>query len=157
MFLVLAILYVSFTNTSAAPFSIISNIEIQQQQSVYLHQRTIWDIIWSCLVTIFSCAWVSVHPNIPGPDDSRIKKVFQRLELMFWSIICPELITYWAAKQWFAARRLANRYRGQFLFLFFFGIYHLKHSSYLVIIRVWMDEDSWILYSDGRFHVVRRR
>ena len=27
--------------------------------------------------------------------------------------MCPELITYWAGRQWFAARRLANRYRGE--------------------------------------------
>ena len=115
MFVVLVILYVfqAFTNTNAAPFSVVSNIETQQQFCVCSNQRTIWDIIWSCLVTIFSCAWVSVHPNIPGPDDSRIKKALQRLELMFWSIVCPELITYWAARQWFAARRLANRYHGE--------------------------------------------
>lgn len=29
--------------------------------------RTIWDIIWSCLATIFVCIWVAIHPNIPRP------------------------------------------------------------------------------------------
>lgn len=29
--------------------------------------RTIWNIIWSCLVTIFACVWVAIHPNIPQP------------------------------------------------------------------------------------------
>ena len=31
------------------------------------HCRTIWSIVWSCLVTIFSCTWVAVHPNVPCP------------------------------------------------------------------------------------------
>lgn len=31
------------------------------------HCRTVWNIIWSCLITIFACTWVVVHPNIPQP------------------------------------------------------------------------------------------
>lgn len=29
--------------------------------------RTVWGIIWSCLVTVFARAWVSIHPNVPRP------------------------------------------------------------------------------------------
>lgn len=31
------------------------------------HCRTVWNIIWSCLITIFACIWVAIHPNIPQP------------------------------------------------------------------------------------------
>lgn len=31
------------------------------------HCRTVWNIIWSCLITIFACIWVAIHPNIPRP------------------------------------------------------------------------------------------
>lgn len=31
------------------------------------HCRTVWNITWSCLITIFVCIWVAVHPNIPQP------------------------------------------------------------------------------------------
>ena len=31
------------------------------------HCWTIWEIVWSCLVTIFSRTWVAVHPNVPCP------------------------------------------------------------------------------------------
>ncbi|KDR73285.1 hypothetical protein GALMADRAFT_37967, partial [Galerina marginata CBS 339.88] len=70
------------------------------------NHRSIWDIVWSCSLTIFACSWVSVHPNIPGPDEGRIKVALRRLELMFWSIVAPELIIYWAMRQWLAALKL---------------------------------------------------
>lgn len=31
--------------------------------------RTIWNIVSSCIVTIFSCIWVAVHPNLPDIHD----------------------------------------------------------------------------------------
>lgn len=31
------------------------------------HCRTVWNIIWSCLITIFACIWVAIHPNITQP------------------------------------------------------------------------------------------
>ena len=42
------------------------------------HCRTIWNIVWSCLVTIFLCTWVAVHPNIPCPKKRKAKNCFQR-------------------------------------------------------------------------------
>lgn len=35
------------------------------------HCRTVWNIIWSCLVTIFACIWVAIHPNVPQPKSPR--------------------------------------------------------------------------------------
>ncbi|KDR83302.1 hypothetical protein GALMADRAFT_46618, partial [Galerina marginata CBS 339.88] len=70
--------------------------------------RTKWDILWSCLVTNFACSWVSVHPNIP--DALLWNKAFRHLKLLFWSIISPELVIFWAAKQWLGAREPAKEY-----------------------------------------------
>ena len=58
-------------------------------------KRSIWDILWSCLATIFACSWVSVHPNIPAPDESSWRIFLRRLELMFWAVIGPS----WAFRQ----------------------------------------------------------
>ncbi|KAF7316585.1 hypothetical protein MIND_00178300 [Mycena indigotica] len=33
--------------------------------------RRLFDIVWGCLVTIFLCIWVSVHPNVPPPRLAR--------------------------------------------------------------------------------------
>ena len=76
-------------------------------------QRSIWDIIWSCLATIFACSWVSVHPNIPSPNESRWRIFLRRLELMFWAVIGPEMIITWALRQWLGARELEKDYKGE--------------------------------------------
>ncbi|KDR73261.1 hypothetical protein GALMADRAFT_727609 [Galerina marginata CBS 339.88] len=81
-----------------------------QQECVCPSMRSKWDIVWSCFVTIFICSWVSVHPNIPRPGDGRWRKALRRLELMSFTIFSPELIIFWASKQWLAARYFAKCY-----------------------------------------------
>ena len=76
-------------------------------------QRSIWDILWSCLATIFACSWVSVHPNIPAPHESRWRAFLRRLELMFWAVVGPEMIITWAYRQWLGARHLEKVYKGE--------------------------------------------
>ena len=76
-------------------------------------QRSIWDIIWSCLATIFACSWVSVHPNIPAPDESSWRIFLRRLELMFWAVVAPEIILAWAFRQWSSARDLEKLHKGE--------------------------------------------
>ena len=75
-------------------------------------QRSLLDILWSCLATLFACSWVSVHPNIPGPDESWWRIYLRRLELMFWTVFAPETIITWAFRQWTGARNLKKLYKG---------------------------------------------
>ena len=75
-------------------------------------QRSLLDILWSCLATLFACSWVSVHPNIPGTDESWWRIYLRRLELMFWAVFAPELIISWAFRQWSGARNLKKLYKG---------------------------------------------
>ena len=75
-------------------------------------QRSLLDILWSCLATLFACSWVSVHPNIPGPDESWWRISLRRLELMFWTVFAPELIITWAFRQWSGARYLEKLHKG---------------------------------------------
>ena len=82
-------------------------------------QRSIWDVLWSCLTTIFACSWVSVHPNIPSPNESRWRIFLRRLELMFWAVIGPEMIITWAIRQWIGARYLEKFYEGELSSLIF--------------------------------------
>ena len=91
------------------------------------HCRTIWNIIWSCLITIFSCTWVAVHPNIPCPKKREAKNCFQkwvcnplllfashRLPLFICTLLVPEYILAWAIRQSFSARRIASQNKGEF-------------------------------------------
>ena len=55
-------------STDAGPIPTIEHRSLKGNHCNDLtHCRTIWNIIWSCLVTIFSCTWVAVHPNVPCP------------------------------------------------------------------------------------------
>ena len=85
------------------------------------HSRTIWNIIWSCLATIFSCTWVAVHPNMPCPKKREAKNCFQRwirnpllsfaehrLPLFVCALLVPEYVLAWAIRQYLRARKIAN-------------------------------------------------
>ena len=76
-------------------------------------QRTTWDILWSCLATIFACSWVSVHPTIPTPDESSRRIFLRRMELMVWAVIAPEMIITLAFRQWLGAHDLEKIYKGE--------------------------------------------
>ncbi|KAF8970948.1 hypothetical protein BDZ97DRAFT_1753716 [Flammula alnicola] len=62
--------------------------------------RSRLDIIWSCFATIIACTWVAVHPNIPAQGDSEWKVLGQRLKIMAYTLLVPELILYWANRGW---------------------------------------------------------
>ena len=117
MFVLLSILYFSLWAIRASPLPLhvdISNAPtgVELPTCTCIHQRSITDILWSCFATLFACTWLSVHPNMPGPDEGFWKVALRRLELMFWALICPELIIGWAFKQWLAARWSRDQYGG---------------------------------------------
>ena len=123
MFLVLTLIYLFHGFQShAAPQALTSILEESSINSTVIitptcicpaDQRTIWDILWSCLATIIACSWVSVHPNIPGPNESSWRIFLRRLELMFWAVISPEMIITWAFRQWSGSRLLEKLYKGE--------------------------------------------
>lgn len=82
-----------------------------------LHRcRTLWKIVWSCAVTIFSCTWIALHPNIPSPDNSSLKIAFCCVKLMVIALIALELVVEWGMQQWLVSWRLVKKYGSVFLF-----------------------------------------
>ena len=60
------------------------------------------------------CLFMGFRPsNIPGPNESRWRIFFRRLELMFWTVVGPEMIITWALQQWLGARYLEKEYKGE--------------------------------------------
>jgi hypothetical protein len=57
-------------------------------------------IIRSCLATILSCAWTTVHADIPPPGSSRFQGPAARVLIMLWIIFAPEVVIIWAALQY---------------------------------------------------------
>lgn len=72
--------------------------------------RTVQDIVWSCLATIFACTWVAVHPNVPRAQASKWTKFWQKVLIMVYALLAPEVVIAWAMRQWTAARRHAAEY-----------------------------------------------
>ncbi|KAF5347159.1 hypothetical protein D9758_011042 [Tetrapyrgos nigripes] len=73
-------------------------------------KRSIQDIVWSCLATIFACTWVSIHPNIPPLSEGHIKRFFRRVGITALALIAPELIVIWALRQWKSSRQIAREH-----------------------------------------------
>ncbi|KAJ7700382.1 hypothetical protein B0H17DRAFT_890771, partial [Mycena rosella] len=70
--------------------------------------RKLFDIVWGCLTTIFACTWVSMHPNVPPPDQSWLAHLWRRLKMMLIAVLAPEVIVGFAARQWLVARSFSK-------------------------------------------------
>ncbi|PBK78597.1 hypothetical protein ARMSODRAFT_1011157 [Armillaria solidipes] len=73
-------------------------------------RRTLSNIVWSCLATVFACTWLAVHPNVPGRNitDSAIPFAIERMKIMVIAILAPEVIVAWAAEQFIVAWKVCH-------------------------------------------------
>jgi len=72
-------------------------------------KRTTFSIVWGCATTTIICAWAAIHPNI-APREGPFKRTLRRLELMFWTIVAPEILPCWALNQSLAAITVRDVY-----------------------------------------------
>lgn len=113
-------------------------------------QRTLWEIFWSCVVTIFACTWVTVHPNIPAADDTRLIVDFRRARLMLCGLVAPEIIILWAMRQWYSARKIAQAHKGVFSIKILSSCF-----TQTLLSRKRMDDNSWVFSTDGGVYDAR--
>ena len=99
----------------ASPIPSLDKLSESARCTDLTHCRTVWNIIWSCLATIFSCTWVAVHPNIPCPRKQSLVVSFaeHRLPLFVCALLVPEYVLAWAIRQYLRARDLAKDNRGE--------------------------------------------
>ena len=126
--LFLTLLYYLAVSIRASPIPPIISRSLESNSRPDLtHSRTIWNIIWSCLATIFSCTWVAVHPNMPCPRKREAKNCFQRwvrnpllsfaehrLPLFVCALLVPEYVLAWAIRQYLSARKISNENTSEF-------------------------------------------
>lgn len=72
--------------------------------------RTLWDIISSCLLTLFACTWTAIHMDIPGMNEGVVAVAVRRLLFMVGAIFGPEFVIAWAAWQLLHARQVAREF-----------------------------------------------
>ena len=74
-------------------------------------RRTLYNNVWSCLVTIFASTWLAIHPNVPGKkitDKGAISLAVERAKIMSIAILAPEVVVGWAAEQFYVAWRVRH-------------------------------------------------
>ncbi|KAG7087638.1 hypothetical protein E1B28_013586 [Marasmius oreades] len=104
----------AFTATGALPLGPSrGNVTFEHELTVRADactpaSRTVLGIVWGCLTTIFACTWLAIHPNVPGPEDSRWKILLRRAMIMALAIVFPEYTTVWAIRQWQEAKRISR-------------------------------------------------
>ncbi|KAF8660447.1 hypothetical protein AX16_001627 [Volvariella volvacea WC 439] len=76
--------------------------------------RTIFDILYSCIGVILLCTYISIHHNIPDQEHSWAKVTWLKLRTTLYALIAPEAVIMWAIRQRVMAGRIAreNKHRG---------------------------------------------
>jgi len=114
--------------------------------------RTTAGIVWNCLITIFLCTWVAIHPNVPAPTEGWLSISLLRFKTMIYALLAPELMMWWAARQWLGAEQLANtnEFRGTLDVFQTSLVFKCNFGS----ISARLDENTRILRSDGWLHAI---
>ena len=73
--------------------------------------RGTFDILWTCLVTIFISTYSMLCLNIPAPKDNFVKRFGRRLLWMALGILGPEFPLTYAAGQWSRAKHSVAAFR----------------------------------------------
>ncbi|KAJ7910782.1 hypothetical protein B0H13DRAFT_2485066 [Mycena leptocephala] len=111
MLLLLILVHLLSRNGSAAPVPHTLNNRSNPDSCDDINNcRKLFDIVWGCLTTIFACTWVSVHPNVPAPNQNWLALFWRRLKMMLIAVVAPELMVGFAARQFFAARTLSKEF-----------------------------------------------
>jgi hypothetical protein len=76
--------------------------------------RTLWDIISSCVLTLFACTWTAIHLDFPGKDEGMVYATCRRPLLMLTAFLAPEVVVAWAMWQFLNARQVAKAFNGEF-------------------------------------------
>src|ERR1700761_2370286 len=73
--------------------------------------RSTYDVLWSCLVTIFACVYTALHMNIPARHDSKWRRFRRRVKWVFINFLAPEIATSLALTEYLACRRHTSLFR----------------------------------------------
>ncbi|KAG1848934.1 hypothetical protein DFJ58DRAFT_461110 [Suillus subalutaceus] len=112
---ILLLLHIPFVFSSLPSLNgtCVTTLDISDSSSCS-NTRTLWDIIWSCAATLFSCTWTAIHPNVPGMAEGKFTVLSRRLGIMMIALIAPEVMITWATIQFISARGAAKAFNDTF-------------------------------------------
>lgn len=68
-------------------------------------RRGTLDILYSSILTIGLCVWVSTYPNVPSPRDTWKQRLIDKINLAMIGFLGPDLLFALALGQWSSASR----------------------------------------------------
>ncbi|KAL4876832.1 hypothetical protein BJY04DRAFT_231286 [Aspergillus karnatakaensis] len=71
--------------------------------------RSSWDIIWTCLTTIFACTWTVLHQSVPAKNRSEGFIFAAKLWVWILTFLAPEMLVFTASEQFWQVRSLRER------------------------------------------------
>ncbi|KIM24398.1 hypothetical protein M408DRAFT_75968 [Serendipita vermifera MAFF 305830] len=111
-------------------------------------QRSLANVVWSCLSTILLCTWVAVHPNVHFRAEKHNQGWFKKwlwdplheaftykLPLFLWALLVPEYILAWAVRQYLQAGVISKqvpgwtRTHGHFMIMGGFHLFRLPADA----------------------------
>lgn len=90
--LILLLTYVYFARSDADALLLTTSLDLSKRESFFGSNevRSVWDIVKSCLLTIFACTWVSVHMNMPNPEGRWYTTLSERIRITVVALLVPE-------------------------------------------------------------------
>jgi hypothetical protein len=76
--------------------------------------RSSWDILWTCLSTIFACTWTALHGPVPRRDQTEILANVLKIVAWIGTILAPEFMAGIAAEELWQARSTVARCNAAF-------------------------------------------
>lgn len=104
--LTLLLSFISFAAQSLAQQSASTTLEGWQFDD---DSRSSWDILWTCLSTIFACTWAALHLHVPERTFTKQGKARVRVFAWFGALLAPELMIIYAAVDFHYARVIVKR------------------------------------------------
>ncbi|KAL8834439.1 MAG: hypothetical protein Q9170_003735 [Blastenia crenularia] len=102
-------------------FTHLSSVEAVQGNDTSTGRRDGWvsqpdgrgtfDILWSCIFTIFLCTWVSLHLNVPAMQETYRHQFSRKLRWMLQAIMAPEFVLAFATGQKVEANRSVEEFK----------------------------------------------
>jgi hypothetical protein len=75
--------------------------------------RTMWGIIYSCVITIFACTYLSFHPDVPDPRYTPWRIFALRICSVLIGFLIPEFVVAKAAWQWLEVAQDKTKFQFQ--------------------------------------------
>ncbi|KAH7138512.1 hypothetical protein B0J11DRAFT_17099 [Dendryphion nanum] len=70
------------------------------------NERSTWDLISSCVLTLTICVWSALHLNVPTENSTRTQRNLRRARWIVLGIFAPELVVSSAFAQYLTAKWL---------------------------------------------------